>query len=68
MPKAINSCALTSIKPCTNKESHTQCMHRPMAFYMQDSGQYSMSTEEASVKFAAEAIDKTVRVVQIWIL
>ena len=43
-------------------------MHRSLAFYMQNSGQYSISTEEASVKFVAEAIDKTVRVMQIRIL
>ena len=44
-------------------------MHRYLTFHMQDSGQYSISTEEAST-FAVEAIDKTVyiRVMQIRIL
>ena len=45
--KAINSRALTSKKPCINKESHVPLMHRSLTFHMQDSGQYSVSTEAA---------------------
>ena len=48
MPKAFNSCALTSEKPCINKEFHAPLMHRYLTFHMQDSGQYSINTEEAS--------------------
>ena len=48
VPKAINSCALTSQKPCINKEFHVSLMHRFLTFHMQDSGQYSISTEAAS--------------------
>ena len=45
---AINSRALTSKKPCINKEFHVPLMHRSLTFHMQDSGQYSINTEEAS--------------------
>ena len=45
---AFNSCALTSEKPCINKEYHVPLMHRYLTFHMQDSGQYSINTEEAS--------------------
>ena len=48
MPKAINSRALTSEKPCINKEIHASLMHRSLTFHMQDSGQCSINTEEAS--------------------
>ena len=48
MPKAFNSRALTSKKPCINKEFHAPLMHRYLTFHMQDSGQYSINTEEAS--------------------
>ena len=48
MPKAFNSRALTSEKPCINKEFHVPLMHRYLTFHMQDSGQYSINTEEAS--------------------
>ena len=48
MPKAINSCALTSQKLCINMEFHAPLKHRFLAFHTQDSGQYSMNTEEAS--------------------
>ena len=48
MPKAFNSRALTSEKPCINKEFHVSLMHRYLTFHMQDSGQYSINTEEAS--------------------
>ena len=47
MLKAINSRALTSEKPCINKEFHAPLMHRSLTFHMQDSGQYSSNTEEA---------------------
>ena len=40
--------ALTSEKPCINKECHAPLMHRYLTFHMQDSGQYSINTEEAS--------------------
>ena len=42
MPKAFNSRALTSEKPCINMEFHVPLMH------MQDSGQYSINTGETS--------------------
>ena len=48
MPKAFNSRALTSEKPCINKELHASLMHRHLTFHMQDSGQYSINTEEAT--------------------
>ena len=48
MPKAINSRALTSENPCINMEFHEPLTHRFLAFHMQDSGQYSINTEEAS--------------------
>ena len=69
MPKAFNSRALTSEKQCINKEFHAPLMHRYLIFHIQDTGQYSINTEE-KVTFAAEAIDKTVyvRVMQIRIL
>ena len=44
----MNSHALTSEKPCINKESHAPLMHRALIFHMQASGQYSINTEEAS--------------------
>ena len=48
MPKAINSRAITSQKPCINMEFHVPLNHRFLTFHMQDSGQYSINTEEAS--------------------
>ena len=48
MPKAFNSGALTSEKLCINMEFHAPLMHRYLTFHMQDSGQYSINTEEAS--------------------
>ena len=48
MQKAFNSRALTSEKPCLNKEFHVPLMHRYLTFHMQDSGQYYINTEEAS--------------------
>ena len=48
VPKAFNSRALTSEKPCINKAFHLPLMHRYLTFHMQDSGQYSIITEEAS--------------------
>ena len=48
MSKAFNSHALTSEKPCINKEFHVPLMQRYLTFHMQDSGQYSVNTEEAS--------------------
>ena len=48
MPKAFNSSALTSEKLCINKEFHVLLMHGYLTFHMQDSGQYSSNTEEAS--------------------
>ena len=48
MPKVFNSRALTSEKPCINKEFHVPLMHRYLTFHVQDSGQYSINTEEAS--------------------
>ena len=48
MPKAFDSGALTSEKPCINKAYHVPLMHRYLTFHMQDSGQYSINTEEAS--------------------
>ena len=48
MPKAFSSRALTSEKPCINKVFHAPLMHRYLTFHMQDSGQYSINTEEAS--------------------
>ena len=48
MPKAINSRALTSQKPCINMEFHAPLKHTFLPFHMQDSGQYSINTEEAS--------------------
>ena len=39
---------LTSKKPYINKEFHVLLMHESLTFHMQDSGQYSISTEEAS--------------------
>ena len=70
MPKAFNSRALTSEKPCINMEFHVPLMHRYLTFHMQDSGQYFINAEEASRLHAVEAIDKTVyvRVMQIRIL
>ena len=67
MPKAFNSRALTSEKPCINMEFHAPLMHRYLTFHMQDLGQYLFNR---SVMFAVEAIDKTVnvRVMQIRIL
>ena len=40
--------AFTSEKPCINKEFHVPLMHRYLTFHIQDSGQYSINTEEAS--------------------
>ena len=48
VPKAFNSRALTSEKPCISKELHVPLMHRYLIFHMQDSWQYSINTEEAS--------------------
>ena len=48
MPKAFNSRPLTSEKPCINKEFHAPLMHRYLTLHIQDSGQYSINTEEAS--------------------
>ena len=48
MPKAYNSRALTSEKPCINNVSHVTLMHRYLTFHIQDSGQFSINTEEAS--------------------
>ena len=48
MPEPFNSCAVTNEKPCINKEFHVPLMHRYLTFRMQDSGQYSINTEEAS--------------------
>ena len=48
MPKAFNSHALTSEKPCIYKVFHAPLMHRYLTFHMRDSGQYSINTEEAS--------------------
>ena len=63
MQKAFNSRALPSEKPSINKIFHTPLMHRYLTFHMQDSGQYSINTEDLrSVTFAVEAIDKTVYV------
>ena len=45
---AINSRALTSEKPCINKEFHAPLMHRSLTLHMQESGQYSINTKEAS--------------------
>ena len=45
MPKAFNSRALTSEKPCINKEFHAPLMHRYLTFHMQDSGQFSINAE-----------------------
>ena len=53
MPKAFNSRALTSEKPCINKELQVPLMHRYLTFHIQDSGQYSINTEEV------EAIGKS---------
>ena len=47
MPRAINSLALTSEKVRINKEFQEPLMHRPLTFHMQDSGQYSINTEDA---------------------
>ena len=47
VPKALNSRALTSEKPCMNKALHVPFMHRYLNLHMQDSGQYSINTEEA---------------------
>ena len=48
MPKAFNIRALTSEKPCINMEFLALLMHRYLTFHMQDSGQYSINTKEAS--------------------
>ena len=48
MPKAFNSRAITREKPCINEVFHAPLMHRYLTFHMQDSGQYSINTEEAS--------------------
>ena len=48
MLKGFNSRALTSEKPCINKEFHVSLIHRYFTLHMQDSGQYSINTEEAS--------------------
>ena len=56
MPKAIYSRALTSQKPCINMEFHAALKHRFLTFHMQDSGQYSINTEE-SVKFAVDRLN-----------
>ena len=47
MPRAINSLALTSEKLRINKEFQEPLMHRSLTFHMQDSGQYSINTEDA---------------------
>ena len=69
MPKAFNSHALTSEKPCINREFHAPLMHRHLTFHMQDSRQYSINTKEG-ITFAVEAVDKivNVRCMQIRIL
>ena len=48
VPKAFNSRTLTNEKSCINKEFYAALMHSYLTFYMQDSGQYSINTEEAS--------------------
>ena len=48
VPKGINSRALTSQKPCINMEFHVPLKHGFFTFHRQDSGQYSINTEEAS--------------------
>ena len=48
VPKAFNNRALTSGKQCIYKEYHVPIMHRYLTFHMQDSGQYSINTDEAS--------------------
>ena len=48
MPYAINSRALTSEKPCIDKEFHAPLILESLTFRMQDSGQYSINTEKAS--------------------
>ena len=48
MPKAFNSRALTSEKPCISKVFHAPLMHRYLTFHMQNLGQYAINTEEAS--------------------
>ena len=69
VPKAFNSHALTSEKPCINKEFHAPLMHKVFDFsyarFRAILHQY-----RRSVTFAVEAIDKTVsaRVMQIRIL
>ena len=62
VPKAFNSRALTSEKPCINKEFHVPLMHRYLTFHMQGSGQYSINTEEASrlqLKLSIKQFDKS---------
>ena len=69
MPKAINSRALTSEKPCINMEFHAPLKRRFLTFHMQDSGQYSINTEDASslqLKLSIKTV--YVRVMQIRIL
>ena len=49
MPKTINSRALTSENPCINMELYAPLTNRFFTLHMQDSGQYSINTEEASI-------------------
>ena len=50
MPKAFNSRALISEKPCINMEFQVPLMHRYLTFHMQDSGQYSINTEASRLQ------------------
>ena len=68
MPKAFNSRALTSEKPCINMEFHAPLMHRYLIFHMHDSGQYSINSEGASCLQLKLSIKVYVRVMQIRIL
>ena len=46
VPYGINSFALTSEKPCIYKEFQGPLVHGSVTFHIQDSGQYSLNTEE----------------------
>ena len=50
MPKAINSHALISQKPCINMKFHAPLKHRFFTFHIQDSGQYSINTGASSLQ------------------
>ena len=50
--------------PCINMKFHAPLKHRFLTFHMQDSGQYSINTEEAAsmqLKLSINSLHKSLR-------